>query len=87
MAEIYEEGFAGEIDYEKAFSYYLLGAERGDKDSELKIGILLAQGKGIDKDLARAKEIYEELYKDEEFVNGNEEELENLKNILLNSIG
>ena len=87
LAEIYEEGFAGEIDYEKAFSYYLLGDERGDKDSELKIGILLAQGKGIDKDLARAKEIYEELYKDEEFVNGNEEELENLKNILLNSIG
>ena len=44
LGKIYDEGIMGKVNYDKAFRYYLLAAERGDSGAMLMTGMFYASG-------------------------------------------
>lgn len=54
LGSIYEK----KEDYEKAYEYYTLGAVNNNGKSYFGLGILYEKGKGVKKDLNKAKEYY-----------------------------
>lgn len=63
LASIYNGSIGGHIhiDYGKAFKYYKLAEERGYSSSYLfnNLGVLYADGKGVEKDCEMARKYYE----------------------------
>lgn len=55
LAKIYDEGLTGHVLPGKAFTYYLLAAERGDTSSMLMTGLFYAEGTTVEKDLEKAE--------------------------------
>ena len=55
LGKIYDEGIMGKVNYDKAFRYYLLAAERGDSGAMLMTGMFYASGTSTQKDLSAAE--------------------------------
>ena len=54
--------YEGLEDYEKAISYYLKGIELENKYSYYNMGVLYLEGRGINRDLIKAKELFIKSY-------------------------
>lgn len=55
LARIYDEGLMGRVLPSKAFTYYLLAAERGDTSSMIMTGLFYAEGTTVPKNLEKAE--------------------------------
>jgi TPR repeat protein len=78
---MYEEGMNGAPNYEEAATWYHLAAEKGNVDALLNLGLLYKNGRGVHKDLFKAKVCMERA-----FQLGNpeaKEELEIVEELLL----
>jgi TPR repeat protein len=53
---MYYNGKGIEKDYKKAFNYYTLAANKGNKEAQYNLGIMYLKGEGINKDEIKAKE-------------------------------
>ena len=51
IAVLYENGLGVELDFKKAFSYYLLSANQGFMIAQFNLGVVYETGKGVDADL------------------------------------
>lgn len=56
LARMYDEGLAGRVVPGKAFTYYLLAAERGDTSSMLMVGLFYAEGTSVPRNLEKAED-------------------------------
>ncbi len=54
IGTLYLTGDAGETNYDKAAMWFKKGVAQNDTACQYKLGYLYSQGKGVDKDLARA---------------------------------
>ena len=51
IAVLYDNGLGVELDFKKAFSYYLLSANQGFMIAQFNLGVVYETGKGVDADL------------------------------------
>src|SRR5690242_15915037 len=58
VGEIYERGFGGKPDYEKAALWYRKAADQGYARALINLGFLYEQGRGVPKDPATALSLY-----------------------------
>ncbi len=54
LGEMYEKAEKGERDYDKAFKWYRIAAQKGFRRAQHRLGSLYARGLGVTRDLARA---------------------------------
>lgn len=65
-------------DYEMAFKYFQLGAQRGNKESWYFLGWMTEHGQGTDKDISKAIEYYEKSG----YIRDSKDRVQNLKESL-----
>ena len=71
LGYIWYYGRTGHVDYKKAYECFCRGYEKGDLTSSYKIADMYKNGYYVEKDMAKYKEIIEDLYervKDETFL-------------------
>lgn len=61
LADMYYEGYGTEIDYSQAYQWYNQPDYKYPDEAQLRLAIMLAEGKGVSKNLEEAKVIIENL--------------------------
>jgi TPR repeat protein len=59
LGELYHTGQGIKPDPKRAFEWYRLGADRGDREAEFALGLMYLNGTGVTADLARARALFE----------------------------